>query len=60
MEKRLEEEKRISGEVLLSDTEVEVVKGEVIAKPTTEIIEKKEQPKFMEVDFDNPSTIICS
>jgi len=58
MEKRLEEEKRISGEVLLSDTEVEVVKGEVIAKPTTEIIEKKEQPKFMEVDFDNPSTML--
>ena len=58
MEKRFEEKKNINGEVVLSDTEVEVVKGEIISEPTTEMIEKKEKPKFMEVDFDNPSTML--
>ena len=58
MEKRFEEKKNINGEVVLSDTEVEVVKGEIISEPTTEKIEKKEKPKFMEVDFDNPSTML--
>lgn len=58
MEKRFEEKKNINGEVVLSDTEVEVVKGEINSEPTTEMIEKKEKPKFMEVDFDNPSTML--
>ena len=58
MEKRFEEKKNNNGEVVPSDTEVEVVKGEIIEQPTTEIIEKKEKPKFMEVDFDNPSTML--
>ena len=58
MEKRFEEKKNINGEVVLSDTEVEVVKGEIISEPTTEMIEKKEKTKFMEVDFDNPSTML--